>query len=350
MRCLPGACFRARLCPCRPAGVPPVCRQAACILLALFCCALHQALFPAAGTAAPLFPRLQAGQVYRAEHQDSGLRYAACLRLLDRHFFELSEDILLSGEPWLRRTTTGRWLQVRQGGMLYLHNAYGMSRLLSLGRSRTLYADMPLKGHRSLGVSFRLDTPGTAPVRILGILEIRHGVPTLREDGSGLSFPLDGTSAPLLPLLRGPLPVFVELECRLHPQALEVVRVLSGSSRLPGGGITIPPDLHAVTGERTWLMDLEDGTQASCLFSATSGTTGDLEIASRGLYLRVPYVTDARGLRFSPGAEDRRMLAMLGMQALIPLLDKTRSWSLHGPFLTLEDGRDPLRVLEQDGR
>lgn len=279
MRCLPGACFRARLCPCRPAGVPPVCRQAACILLALFCCALHQALFPAAGTAAPLFPRLQAGQVYRAEHQD-----------------------------------------------------------------------MPLKGHRSLGVSFRLDTPGTAPVRILGILEIRHGVPTLREDGSGLSFPLDGTSAPLLPLLRGPLPVFVELECRLHPQALEVVRVLSGSSRLPGGGITTPPDLHAVTGERTWLMDLEDGTQASCLFSATSGTTGDLEIASRGLYLRVPYVTDARGLRFSPGAEDRRMLAMLGMQALIALLDKTRSWSLHGPFLTLEDGRDPLRVLEQDGR
>lgn len=41
---------------------------------------------------------------------------------------------------------------------------------------------------------------------------------------------------------------------------------------------------------------------------------------------------------------------MLGMQALITLLDKTRSWSLHGPFLTLEDGRDPLRVLEQDGR
>lgn len=142
MRCLPGARFRVRLCPCRPAAVPPACRQA-CALLALCWCALLQALSPAPAAAAALFPTLQAGQVYRVEHQEHDLRYAACLRLLDRHFFELSEDIQISGEPRLRRTTTGRWLQVRQGGMLYLHNAYGMSRLLSLGRSQTLYADMP---------------------------------------------------------------------------------------------------------------------------------------------------------------------------------------------------------------
>ena len=96
-------------------------------------------------------------------HQEHDLRYTACLRLLDRHFFELSEDIQISGEPRLRRTTTGRWLQVRQGGMLYLHNAYGMSRLLSLGRSQTLYADMPLKGQRSLGCAFASMRPAQPP-------------------------------------------------------------------------------------------------------------------------------------------------------------------------------------------
>ena len=349
MRCLPGARFRARLCPCRPAAVPPACRPA-CALLALCWCALLQALSPAPAAAAALFPPLRAGQVYRVEHQEHDLRYTACLRLLDRHFFELSEDIQISGEPRLRRTTTGRWLQVRQGGMLYLHNAYGMSRLLSLGRSQTLYADMPLKGQRSLGVRFRLDAPGTAPVRVMGILEVRHGVPTLREGSAGLVFLLDRDAPLLRPLLQGPSPVFVEAECRLHPGKLEVIRVLSASSRLPRGAIETGADLHAATEAHPWRLELADGTQASCLFTATSGTTGSLEIASRGLYLQVPYVTDARGLRFSPGRENREMLAMIGMHALAALLDKTRTWSLQGPFLTLEDGRDLLCVLEKDGR
>lgn len=156
---------------------------------------------------------------------------------------------------------------------------------------------------------------------------------------------------PLLrPLLQGPSPVFVEAECRLHPGKLEVIRVLSASSRLPRGAIETGPDLHAATEAHPWRLELADGTQASCLFTATSGTTGSLEIASRGLYLQVPYVTDARGLRFSPGRENREMLAMIGMHALAALLDKTRTWSLQGPFLTLEDGRDLLCVLEKDGR
>lgn len=339
-------CPRDRSRPVRTVPKPSACKQA-CALFALLCCTLYLALSPGAAATAPLFPRLQAGQVYRVELRDHDLRYAACLRLLDRHFFELSEDIQLPGEPRLRRTTTGRWLQVRQGGMLYLHNAYGMSRLLSLGRSRTLYADMPLKGGRSLGVRFRLDTPGTAPVKLMGIMEIRHGALTLREGSSGLSFLLDGDSPLLRPLVQGSLPMLVEFECRFHPRMPEVLRVLSGSSRLPRGAVETVPDLHAVTETRTWLMDLADGTTVGCLFTATCGTAGTLEISSGGLYLQVPYVTDARELHFSLGTEDRGMLAMIGMHALIGLLDRTRFWSLHGPFLTLEDDRDLLCVLEK---
>ncbi len=44
------------------------------------------------------FPRLQAGQVYSAVCKNDDLSYTARLRLLDRHFFELSETIMMRGE------------------------------------------------------------------------------------------------------------------------------------------------------------------------------------------------------------------------------------------------------------
>lgn len=93
---------------------------------------------------------------------------------------------MMRGEPELRRKSNGRWLPIRQGGMLLLHNHYGLSRLLNLGRARTLYADMPLKGGRpSLGVRFYLDAPDSAPVQVMGVLESRKGLPILHEGGPG---------------------------------------------------------------------------------------------------------------------------------------------------------------------
>ena len=80
--------------------------------------------------------------------------------------------------------------------MLLLHNHYGLSRLLNLGRARTLYADMPLKGGRpSLGVRFYLDAPDSAPVQVMGVLVSRKGLPILHEGGSGLDFALEDSPA-----------------------------------------------------------------------------------------------------------------------------------------------------------
>ena len=179
------------------------------------------------------FPRLQAGQVYSAVCKNDDLSYTARLRLLDRHFFELSETIMMRGEPELRRKSNGRWLPIRQGGMLLLHNHYGLSRLLNLGRARTLYADMPLKGGRpSLGVRFYLDAPDSAPVQVMGVLVSRKGLPILHEGGSGLDFALEDSPA-LQELLQTPLPVFIEADCQMHRDTLRIVSVRASSTRLP---------------------------------------------------------------------------------------------------------------------
>lgn len=319
-------------------------------LLMLLCCALCPLTAPPAATAATSpFPRLQAGQVYSTAHKEPGLAYSARLRLLDRHFFELSEIIAMRGDPELRRTSTGRWLQIRQGGMLLLHNHYGMARLLSLGRSRTLYADMPLKGDGRLGVRFCLDSPDAAPVRVMGVLMLLNGVPLLREGGSGLDFALE-ESPGLRQLLRGPLPLFVEADCRFRPRALEIVAVQASSPRLPGNATGATPDLHTVTDGRAWIMELDDGTQLGCTFSRVSSTAGTMLATADGLFLQVPYTVRGAELRFALQAKDREMLFALGMPALVSLLDKTRCWSLHGPVLVLENAQDLLCILEGNER
>ena len=316
-------------------------------LLVLLCCAPGP--LPAAAMPSP-FPRLQAGQVYGVDHREPGLAYKARLRLLDRHFFELSETVVIRGEPELRRKSTGRWLQIRQGGMLLLHNHYGMARLLSLGRSQTLYADMALKGDGpSLGVRFRLVAPDTTPVRVMGILMLLNGVPVLREGGSGLDFSLKKTPR-LHQLLRGPLPLFVEADCLFHPQSLEIVGVPASSPRLPGSAAGAAPDIHAATDGRTWILELADGTRLGCTFSPASSTAGTMLATADGLFLQVPYTVHEAELRFALQAQDREMLFALGMPALAALLDKTRRWSLHGPVLVLENAQDLLCILEGNDR
>lgn len=356
----PHACpaiLRQRERPCRPESPPSGGPRAAAwrrlgpAALLLLCCVLCPLMPPATAMAAPSpFPRLQAGQVYSTAQKEPGLDYTARLRLLDRHFFELSETIVMRGEPELRRKSTGRWLQIRQGGMLLLHNHYGMSRLLSLGRSQTLYADMPLKGDApSLGVRFCLDSPDGAPVRVMGVLLLRNGVPLLREGGSGLDFALQ-ESPRLRQLLHGPLPLFVEADCRFRPDALEIVGVQASSSRLPGSAAATEPDLHALTDGGGWIMDLDDGTQLGCTFSRASATTGSMIVTASGLFLQVPYTVHGAELRFALKTEDREMLRALGMTALASLLDKTRRWSLHGSVLVLENMQDLLGILEGNER
>lgn len=321
------------------------------VLLMLLCCALCPLTAPPAVTAAPSpFPRLQAGQVYSVAHKKPSLAYTARLRLLDRHFFELSEIIAMRGEPELRRTSTGRWLQIRQGGMLLLHNHYGMARLLSLGRSQTLYADMPLKGDGpSLAVRFCLDSPETTPVRVMGVLMLFNDIPLLREGGSGLNFALK-ENPQLHRLLRGPLPLFVEADCLFRPQALEIVAVRASSSRLPGSATEATPDFHAATDRKGWVMELDDGTQLGCTFSQVSPTAGTMLTTADGLFLQVSYTVHGSELRFALRAEDRKMLHALGMPALVSLLDKTCHWSLHDPVLVLENAQDLLCILERNER
>lgn len=322
-------------------------RALAPALLMLLCCSPGP--LPAAAMPSP-FPRLQAGQVYGVDQKEPGLVYKARLRLLDRHFFELSETVAIRGEPELQRKSTGRWLQIRQGGMLLLHNHYGMARLLSLGRSRTLYADMPLRGGGpSLGVRFRLVAPDSSPVRVMGTLMLYNGMPVLREGGSGLDFPLKKT--PLLrQLLRGPLPLFVEADCHFHPQNLEIIGVLASSSRLPGSATEAAPDLHAVTNGRTWTMELDDGTQLGCTFCPVSSTSGSMLATARGFFLQVPYTVHAATLRFALKTEDRKILRALGMPAMVSLLDETSRWSLHGTVLVLENAQDVIGILEGSKR
>lgn len=294
------------------------------------------------------FPRLQAGQVYSAVCKNDDLSYTARLRLLDRHFFELSETIMMRGEPELRRKSNGRWLPIRQGGMLLLHNHYGLSRLLNLGRARTLYADMPLKGGRpSLGVRFYLDAPDSAPVQVMGVLESREVVPILHEGGSGLDFALEDSPA-LQELLQRPLPVFIEADCQMHRDTLKIVSVRASSTRLPGSDAT--PDFHAAVGKKHWRLGLEDGSTLSCSFAPSSPAAGIMDASARGIFLQVPYAAQARELGFALRPEDREMLMALGMEALASVLDKTRHWSVHDRVLALEDERDILCILEVNER
>lgn len=305
-------------------------------------------LLLAGQAAAASFPRLQAGQVYSAVCKNDDLSYTARLRLLDRHFFELSETIMMRGEPALRRKSTGRWLPIRQGGMLLLHNHYGLSRLLNLGRARTLYADMPLKGGRpSLGVRFYLDTPDSAPVQVMGVLESHKGVPVLHEGGAGLDFALKDSPA-LQELLQAPLPVFIEADCQMHRDTLRIVSVRASSARLPGSNAT--PDFHAAVGKKSWRLGLEDESTLSCSFAPSSPATGIMDASARGLFLQVPYTARARELGFALSPEDREMLMTLGMEALTSVLDKTRHWSFHDRVLALEDERDILCTLEVNER
>ena len=288
------------------------------------------------------FPRLQAGQVYSAVCKNDGLSYTARLRLLDRHFFELSETIMMRGEPELRRKSTGRWLPIRQGGMLLLHNHYG------LGRGRTLYADMPLKGGRpSLGVRFYLDAPDSAPVQVMGVLESREGMPILHEGGAGLDFALEDSPA-LQELLQAPLPVFIEADCQMHRDTLRIVSVRASSARLPGSNAA--PDFHAAAGKKNWRLGLEDGSTLSCSFAPSSPATGIMDASARGIFLQVPYAARARELGFALRPEDRKMLIALGMEALVSVLDKTRHWSFHDRVLALEDEHDILCILEVNER
>lgn len=305
----------------------------------IFLCAASPALCGAAA-----FPVLEPPAVYSGGVESEGARYDVTLLLKADHLFVLRERMVRTdGRPW-ERTLTGAWFQVREGSLLQLTNRNGLTRVLNIGGSGSLYWGVQSPFPQYMNVTLR-EGGETFPFAVMGTLAFEGSAAVLLDSATNKAYPLLPDAQ--LEHLRGRGDrFFVDADVEESGDSLRLLRLRSATDVIPQLPQDTPERFQRLVSGGQWRATF-DGRTFTCRFLQEKKEHGRLDMAAADVSVQVSYGLEADCLTFRPDKKTLRMVEAFGFKTLRNALNSVRTWEIHGDLLILRGADGPLCVLEK---